>query len=153
VTDSVVEGLNNNVRRVSDDNRRTELSAADVAALIFRSPRRRTVFVDSIVARADSMISIRGQLAANAKFELCGDLHLIRRGIAELVVRSLSVDGVDLEPAKITRLVARGRARTEESDRLRFDVPITVTSIAVVDGTIAMTRDQYTQGTNSRVVR
>src|SRR4051812_8670570 len=48
VSDSVADRVNNAVYRVTDDNRRTELTAADVAALIFRSPRRRTVFVDSI---------------------------------------------------------------------------------------------------------
>jgi hypothetical protein len=153
VTDSVVEGLNNSVRRVSDDNQRTELSAADVAALIFRSPRRRTVFVDSISARADSVISIRGRLAANARFELSGDLRLIRRGVGELAVRSLRVNNVDLEPTKVNRVVGRGRARTDESNRLRFDVPLSVTSIAVTDGVIAMARDPYPQGPRTRVVR
>jgi hypothetical protein len=153
VTDSVASGVNNTIYRVADDTRRTMLSAADVAALIFRSPRRHTVFVDSIEARADSLLSIRGHLAANATFELRGDLHLVRRGTAELVVRSLIVDGTELEPTKITRLVARGRARTEDSDRLRFDVPLNVANIGVFDGAVAMTRDQYAQGTRSRVVR
>ena len=141
VTDSVVDGMNNTIRRVNDDNRRTELTAADLAALIFRSPRRRTVFVDSISARADSMLSIRGQLAKTT-FELRADVHVIRRGIAELVVRSLRVEGVDLDPTKVSRLVARGRARSEDSDRVRFDVPLNVRSIRVFDGAIVMTKDQ-----------
>ena len=153
VTDSVADGVNNTVRRVNDDNRRTQLTAADVAALIFKSPRRRTVAVDSIAARADSMLSIRGQLAGGATFELRGDLRLIRRGIAELVVQSLRVDGTDIDATMTSRLLARGRARTEDSDRVRFDVPLGVTSIAVVDGTIAMTRDQFSGGSSARVVR
>ena len=141
VTDSVVDGANYTVRRVNADNRRTDLTAADVAALIFRSPRRRTVIVDSITARADSMLAIRGRLAAGATFELHGDLRLIRRGIAELIVQSLTVDGTAIDPMMTSRLVARGRARTEDSDRLRFDVPMSVTRIAIVGGTIAMLRD------------
>jgi hypothetical protein len=153
VTDSITDGVNQTIYRVTEENRRTVLTAADVAALIFRSPRRHTVFVDSVSARADSMLSIRGHLSANATFELGGDLHLVRRGIAELVVRTLSVDGVELEPTKISRLVARGRARTEDSDRVRFDVPFDVTSIAVVDGAIAMTRDRNSQRTSAAVVR
>ena len=153
VTDSVADGVNTTVRRVNDDNRRTQLTAADVAALIFRSPRRRTVSVDSITARADSMVSVRGQLAGGATFELRGDLQLVRRGIGELVVRSLRVDGTEIDPTMISRLVARGRARTEDSDRLRFDVPLGVTSIVVVDGTIAMLRDQSYDGIRARVVR
>ena len=141
VTDSVIDGMNNIVRRVTDDNRRTELTAADVAALIFRSSRRRTVLVDSIAARADSMLAIRGRIA-NATFELRADVHLIRRGIAELVVRSLSVEGIALEPTKASRLLARGRARTEDSDRVRFDVPPDVRSIRVFGGAIVVMRDQ-----------
>ena len=141
VTDSVVEGANSTVRRVNDDYRRMELTAADIAALIFRSPRRRTVFVDSISARADSMLAIRGRIAS-ARFELKGDLRLVRRGLAELVVQSLRVDGTDIDPMMISRLVARGRARTEDSDRLRFDVPLSVARVAIIDGAIAMTRDR-----------
>jgi hypothetical protein len=154
VTDSVTRGVNNTIYRVTDENRRTLLTAADVAALIFRSPRRRTVFVDSITARADSMLSIRGRLAQNATFEVRGDLHMIRRGMAELVVRSLKVGDVDLDPMKTSRLFARGRARTEDSDRLRFEVPLNMTRIAVVvGGSIAVTRDQYPEGTSNAVVR
>ena len=141
VTDSVVDGMNNTVRRVTDDNRRMELTAADAAALIFRSPRRRTVFVDSIAARADSMLAIRGRIA-NSTFELLADVHLIRRGIAELVVRSLTVEGIALEPTKVSRLLARGRARSEDSDRVRFDVPLNVRSIRVFGGAIVLTKDQ-----------
>lgn len=152
VTDSVAQGANNTVRRVNDDNRRMELTAADVAALIFRSPRRRTVFVDSLVARADSMLAIRGRIA-NAPFELRGDLRLVRRGLAELVVQSLHVDGTNIDPMMISRLVARGRARTEDSDRLRFDVPLSVTRIAIIDGAIAMTRDQLSESPRARVIR
>jgi hypothetical protein len=153
VTDSVAEEVNTTVRRVNDDNRRTQLTAADVAALIFRSPRRRTVVVDSMTARADSMIAIRGQLAAGATFELHGDLRLIRRGIGELVVQSLRVDGTSIDPTMTSRLLARGRARTEDSDRVRFDVPLNVTAIAVIDGTISMTRDELSSGPGARVVR
>jgi hypothetical protein len=141
VTDSVIDGMTNTVRRVTDDTRRTELTAADVAALIFRSPRRRTVFVDSIAARADSMLAIRGHIA-NATFELHADVHLIRRGIAELVVRSLTVEGTALEPTKVSRLLARGRARSEDSDRVRFDVPLDVRSIRVFGGAIVVIHDQ-----------
>jgi hypothetical protein len=80
-------------------------------------------------------------------------VNLVRRGVAELVVRTLSVDGVDLEPTTVSRLLARGRARTDASDRLRFDVPLNVTNISAVDGTITMTRDQYNPGTRPRAVR
>lgn len=141
VTDSVSDRVNNRIYSVTDDSRGTMLTAADVAALIFRSPRRHTVFVDSVEARADSLISIRGRLAANARFELHGDLAFVRRGTAELIVRSLVVDGTEVEPTLITRLIARGRARSEDSDRVRFDVPSSVTNIAIIDGTISMTRD------------
>src|SRR5262249_41622882 len=107
VTDSVSDGVNNTIYSVSEENRRTVLTAADVAALIFRSPRRHTVFVDSVEARADSLVSIRGRLAGNATIELRGELQFVRRGVAELVVDSLTVDGTEVESTMISRLVAR----------------------------------------------
>jgi len=153
VTDSLSERVNSGIYSVTDDNRGTMLTAADVAALIFRSPRRRTVFVDSVEARADSLISIRGRLAANASFELRGDLGFVRRGTAELIVRSLVIDGTEVEPTMITRLIARGRARTEDSNRIRFEVPASVTNIAIIDGTISMTRDQSSDDMRARFER
>jgi len=142
VTDSVANGVNNTVYRVIDDDRRTVLSAADVAALIFRSPRRRTAFVDSLEARADSLLSIRGRLAGNAAFELRGDIALVRRGTAELVVRSLYIDGMRLDSSNATRLFTRGRVRSEDSNRLRFDIPVRITGMSVVDGTVVLTRER-----------
>jgi hypothetical protein len=153
VTDSVSKGVSNTIYRVSDENRRMVLTAADVAALIFRSPRRHTVFVDSIEARADSLLSIRGRLAGNATIELRGELQFVRRGVAELVVDSLMVDGTEVEPTMISRLVARGRARSEKSNHVRFDIPLDVTGIAISNGLMAMTRDRYAPNARSRVVR
>jgi hypothetical protein len=140
VTDSIVNAVNQTLYRARDARGPLSLSAADAAALIFRSARRHTVYIDSITARADSMLGIRGHLAGAAVFELRGALRIVRRGTAELQVTSLLVDSVDVAPTMITRLVARGRARSESSDRLRFDVPLDVAAIAVNNGVIELTR-------------
>ncbi len=140
VTDSIASAVNQTLYHARDARGPLTLSAADVAALIFRSPRRHTVYVDSVTARADSMLSIRGHLADAAVFELRGALRLVRRGTAELQVTSLLVDSVDVSPTMITRLVARGRARSENSDRLRFDVPLDVAAITVGGGVVELTR-------------
>jgi hypothetical protein len=140
VTDSIASEVNQTLYHARDARGPLSITAADAAALIFRSPRRHTVYVDSVTARADSMLDIRGRLAGAAVFELRGALRLVRRGTAELQVTSLLVDSVDVAPTMITRLVARGRARSETSDRLRFDVPLDVAAIVIRDGVIELTR-------------
>ena len=140
VTDSIASAVNQSLYHARDARGPLDISAADAAALIFRSPRRHTVYVDSVTARADSMLAIRGHIAGTAVFELRGALRLVRRGTAELQVISLMVDSVDVAPTMITRLVARGRARSETSDRLRFDVPLDVAAIAVRDGGVELIR-------------
>jgi hypothetical protein len=148
VNDSVTEALNETLFRSRAANASEELSltAADLAALVFRSPRRRVVVVDSVEARADSLLAVRGQLAGKSAFELQGTLRVLRRGIGELEVKSLVVDGVAIDPTLSTRLLARGRPRTENSDRLRFDIPLNVTSLSLFAGEVRVSRDQYRGG-------
>lgn len=136
VNDSVTQSLNARLIEtvLRDPRSPVSLSAADLAALIFRSPRRRTVAIDSLEARIDSLLWIRGRLRRGPRFELGGDVRVLRRGIAELRVRRLAIDGTATDSTMVSRLVAGPRPRSVDVDRLRFDVPGFVSSILIADG-------------------
>ena len=68
------------------------LSAADLATLIFRSPRRRQTPVDSIEARIDSLLWIRGRLRGGSRFELGGEVEMSRRGARGVRVQHLTLE-------------------------------------------------------------
>lgn len=136
VTDSVVTALNVKLSSVgaNETGTRLTLSAADMATLIFRSPRRRQAPVDSIEARIDSVLWIRGRLRGGSRFELGGDVRMSRRGVAEFRVDHLNIGGVDADSAKTARLVVGVRSRSADADRMRFEVPLFVTEVAIMDG-------------------
>ena len=136
VTDSVVAALNVKLSSVaaSDVSARVTLTAADMAALVFRSPRRRQAPVDSVEARIDSVLWIRGRLRGGSRFELGGEIRMSRRGVAELLVEHLTIGGVDADSARTARLVVGVRARSTETERMRFDVPAVVAEVAIMGG-------------------
>jgi hypothetical protein len=136
VDDSVVRSMNARLvaRSRTDESSTFTLSAADLATMIFRSPRRRFVPVDSLEARLDGLLWIRGRLRGASRFELGGDVRVVRRGLAELRVTHWSVNGVATDSTLVTRLVAGSRARSSDVDRLRFDVPAFVSSIVISGG-------------------
>ena len=141
VTDSVVTALNVKLSSIAanETGTRLTLSAADMATLIFRSPRRRQTPVDSIEARIDSVLWIRGRLRGGARFELGGDIRLSRRGIAEFRVDHLNIGGVSADSARTARLVVGVRSRSADVDRMRFEVPLFVTEVAIMDGAAELT--------------
>jgi hypothetical protein len=135
ITDSVVAALDEkltNASAVSDP--KLTLTAADLATLIFRSPRRRQTPVDSIEARLDSLLWIRGRLRGGSRFELGGDVRLSRRGVAEFRVDHLTIGGVAADSARTARLVVGVRSRSIDYDRMRFEIPLFVAGIAIMDG-------------------
>jgi hypothetical protein len=136
VTDSVVAALNVKLSSVaaSDVGARLTLTAADMAALVFRSPRRRQAPVDSVEARIDSVLWIRGRLRGGSRFELGGEVRMSRRGVAELLVEHLTIGGVDADSARTARLVVGVRSRSTETERMRFDVPAFVADVAIMGG-------------------
>ena len=136
VTDSVVTALNVKLSNVAanETGTRLTLSAADMATLIFRSPRRRQAPVDSIEARIDSVLWIRGRLRGGSRFELGGDVRMSRRGVAEFRVDHLNIGGVDADSARTARLVVGVRSRSADADRMRFEVPLFVAEVAIMDG-------------------
>jgi len=133
VNDSVVAAINATFVSTATNEARpsVQLSAADIATLIVRSPRRRSVPIDSAEARIDSLLWIRGRLRRGPRFELGGEVSMLRRGLAELRVTRLVVDGQPADSARVSRLVAGPRARSSDVDRLRFDVPLWVSSILI----------------------
>jgi hypothetical protein len=139
VTDSVVTSLNAKLRAATNDgSARLTLSAADIATLIFRSPRRRQTPVDSIEARIDSLLWIRGRLRGGSRFALGGRVHLARRGLAEFRVEHISVGGVDADSAQTARIVVGVRSRSSDTERMRFEVPPFVAGVAVAEGAVEL---------------
>ena len=69
-----------------------------------------------------------------AEFELGGDVRLSRRGVAEFRVDHLSIGGVSADSARTARLVVGVRSRSADTDRMRFEVPLFVTEVAIMDG-------------------
>jgi len=145
LTDSVVPALNDKLSRgaMRGGSVMVSLSAADLATLIFRSPRRRQTPVDSIEARIDSLLWIRGRLRGGTRFELAGEVGIVRRGLAEFRVRHLTIGGVNADSAHVARLVAGVRSRAADTDRMRFEVPAFVAEMAIMDGAAQlMTRER-----------
>jgi len=145
VTDSVVAVLNDKLMRAaaSGDGVTVSLSAADLATLIFRSPRRRQTPVDSIEARIDSLLWIRGRLRGGSRFELSGEVEMARRGLAEFRVQHLTIGSVNADSAHVARLVAGVRSRSSETDRMRFELPTFVAELVITNGAAQlMTRER-----------
>jgi hypothetical protein len=137
VTDSVVNALNAKLSRsmiINDAPGRLALSAADMATLIFRSPGGRQAPVDSIEARIDSLLWIRGRLRGASRFELGGELRMLRRGLAELHVAHLTIDGVEADSARVAGLDVGVRSPADASDGIRFEMPAFVTRLTFVYG-------------------
>jgi hypothetical protein len=128
VTDSVTTMLD---AKLADGAR---LSPAELAALIFRSPRRRAARIEGLEARIDSLLWVRGRLREGSRFEFGGEVRVVRRGLAELRVTHLVVDGVETDSTAVSRLVAGPRVRSPSTDRLRFEVPGGVASFLMREG-------------------
>jgi len=107
------------------------LSASEMAGVIFGSRRLRMLPVDSLSARLDSTLHVRGRIRGGPPFELSGDIRLLRRGVGELHVIDLIVDGVRVSPDRSAELLTRAGRHSAPSERLRFDVPSFVASIRV----------------------
>ena len=152
VTELAVSTLNAKLlgASASDVRPRFSLSPAEVAALILRSRGSVVSRMTGIEARSDSLLWIRGRLRAGDVFVLGGALHVVRRGVAELRVSRLVVNGRDVDPFSVSRLLA-GYESKVVGDRLRFDVPWFVAGLRPEDGTVEVIGAPIVQGTGSRV--
>ena len=145
VTDSVAAAVDDKLSRgaMSGGGVSVSFSAADLATMIFRSPRRRQTPVDSIEARIDSLLWIRGRLRGGTRFELAGEVYIARRGLAEFRVQHLTIGSVNADSGHVARLVAGVRSRAADTDRMRFEVPTFVAEMAIMDGAAQlMTRER-----------
>lgn len=138
VTDSTRGAVNERFLMMSNSDVRfgARLSAAEVAGVIFGSRRLRMLQVDSLSARLDSTLHVRGRIAGGSRFELSGDIQLLRRGVGELRVIDLLVDGAAAQPDRAVELLTRAPRRAAPADRLRFDVPGFVASIRLDSGSV-----------------
>src|SRR5512132_4400834 len=95
VTELAVSTLNAKLLGASASDVRAlfNLSPTEVAALILRSPGRVPPPMTDLEARSDSLLWIQGRSRAGDVFVLGGTLRVVRRGIAELRVTRLVVDG------------------------------------------------------------
>src|SRR4029077_2173709 len=101
---------------------RFHFSAAEAGALILGTiePRPR-VPLDSVEARIDSVLWMRGRLRGGPRIAIGGQLRELRPGRAELFVTRLEVDGVATPPSRASRIIAGARIRP--TDRLHLLVP------------------------------
>ena len=135
VDDNAAASLNAKLLAVASSEvpLRLRLSPEEMATLILRSPRRRSASVDLVEARVDSLLWLRGRLRGESRFEIGGEVVVARRGVAELRVKYLTVDGVETDPTTITRLVD-SRPRTSDVNRLRFTIPRLVSALEIAGG-------------------
>ena len=138
VTDSTRGAVNERFLMMANTGVRfkARLSAAEMAGVIFGSRRLRMLPVDSLSARLDSTLRVRGRIVGGPTFELSGDVHLLRRGVGELRVIDLVVGGALVSPDRAAELLTRAGRRASPSRRLRFDVPGFVGSIRVDAGSV-----------------
>lgn len=104
------------------------LTPAELASLAFR----RRAHVDSVEARVDSVLRVRGVLDDTTRFELEGRVRVQRRGTGELRITRLWLDGLRVSPGVLPRVIA-GRITTRpDSMSLRFTVPANVTRFVIL---------------------
>jgi hypothetical protein len=151
VTELAVSTLNAKLLGASanDVRPRFNLSPTEVAALILRSRGRVPPPMTGLEARSDSLLWIRGHLRGDV-FVLGGSFRVVRRGIAELRVTRLVVNGRDVDPFSVSRLLA-GYESKVVGDRVRFDVPWFIAGLRPDDGTVEVIGASIVQGTGSRV--
>jgi hypothetical protein len=129
ITDSVVGALNGKLIALNQSEvvLPVSLTPAEVASLAFR----RRAHVDSVEARADSVLRVRGVLDDTTRFELEGRVRVQRRGTAELRITRLWLNGLRVSPGVLPRAIAGRRTARPDSMSLRFTVPANVTRIVI----------------------
>jgi hypothetical protein len=103
------------------------LTPAEVASLAFR----RRAHVDSVEARVDSVLRVRGVLDDTTRFELEGRVRVQRRGTGELRITRLWLDGLRVSPGVLPRMITGRRTARPDSMSLRITVPANVTRIVI----------------------
>jgi len=126
VTDSIVAAVHEKLLRLGESELRfaLPLSGAELAALVLGSGGRKSgTVLHSIEARADSTLHLRARLRGGGRLVMRGRLVVPRRGVGELRLSEISVDGVTVPPVN-----------DFDAPRLRFELPLFVKSIRVTRG-------------------
>lgn len=112
-------------------------SAAEAGALILGTlePRPRLP-LDSVEARIDSVLWLRGRVRDGPRVELGGRIIEVRPGRAELLVTRLEVDGVAAPPSTASRVLLGRRGRP--TDRLQLFVPTFIGDLHVANGAVQL---------------
>jgi hypothetical protein len=137
VTDSLVAAVNAKLLRLGQSEARftMPLSSAELAALVLGArPVMRISVLESIEARADSALQIRGFLPGGGRMVMRGDVRVSRRGTGEFRLWQVSLNGISIPVAQYSGPPSGGTDREVDAPRFRFDLPRFVRAIRVTGG-------------------
>ena len=130
VNDSTIAGLRGKLLRLAgtEVSLRVGLSTAEIGALILGGlePRARRS-LDSLEARIDTLVWVRGRVRGAARFELGGSVRVLRTGHGQLEVTRVSVDGLETLPSSASRVTTGGYAG--RANGLQFALPAFVSDL------------------------
>jgi hypothetical protein len=139
VTDSVTAALDEKLLAVaaSDVSMTIPLSPAELASLILRpSIYRPGLPLDSIEARADTLIWIRGRLRDESPFIVGGSVEVVRRGVAVFRIVALGLDGRTEDPRFALRMLRYRTMQRSATNNFWFEIPDGVGGLRLTGGTI-----------------
>ena len=139
ITDSVTAALDEKLLAVaaSDVSVTIPLSSAELAILILRpSIYRPGLSLDSIEARVDTLLWIRGRLGDGSPFIVGGSVEVVRRGVAAFRIATLSLDGRADDPRFASRRLRYRAMQRSTTDRVWFEIPDRVGELRLTGGTI-----------------
>ena len=139
LTDSVTAELDSKLMAVasSEVSVAFALSPAELASLVLRpSIYRPAPPLDSVEARADTLVWIRGRLGDGAWFIMGGRVEIVRRGVAAFRVATLDVDGRAIDPQFASRILRYRTMQRSTTNRAWFEIPDRIGEVRLTDGTI-----------------
>ena len=139
VTDSVTAELDAKLMAIaeSDADISFPISPAELASLVLRpSSYRPAPPLDSVEARLDTLLWIRGRLRDGSRFNIAGQVEVVRRGVAAFQVAALSVDGRAVDTHFASRMLRYRTMQRSAANRVWFELPDRIGELRVTDGTI-----------------
>jgi hypothetical protein len=139
LTDSVTANLDSKLLAVasSDVAIAFPLSPAELASLILRpSIHRPAPPLDSVEARVDTLVWIRGRLRDGSLFIAGGTVEIVRRGVAAFRVATLDVDGRKVDPHFASRMLRYRTMQRSATNRAWFEIPDRIGELRLTEGTI-----------------
>jgi hypothetical protein len=137
VTDSVVAAVHEKLLRMAQSELRfpLALNGAELAALVLGPVVGEDLpMLDGVVARAESLLVIRGRARDGARVLLRGSLIVPRAGLGQYRVVSASIDGEPMSRSDLRELLGDRPAVTVGQARLRFEIPVFIREIRIDNG-------------------